>query len=57
MKKLFTLISFTFISLWSTAQNDTLLLENFDIDPTGNPNFMLGLPFGIANDVNWYNYD
>lgn len=57
MKKLFTLITLTFISLWSVAQNDTLLIENFDIDPSGNTNFITGPPIAVTNDINWYNYD
>jgi len=57
MKKLFTLITLALFSLWSSAQNDTLLYENFDIDPTGNTNFITGIPINVTNDVNWYNYD
>jgi len=57
MKKLFTLFTLALISLWSTAQNDTLLYENFDVDPTGNPNWFNSAPFNITGDLNWYNYD
>src|SRR5260221_14477795 len=58
MKKLFTLMTFALISLWSAAQTDTLLIENFDNDPTSNPNWGQAVyPPGIANDTMWYNWD
>ncbi|HLG33295.1 MAG TPA: T9SS type A sorting domain-containing protein [Bacteroidia bacterium] len=59
MKKLFTLINLLLFSLWSNAQNDTLLYENFDADPTGNANWtpIPAFPSNTVNDTMWYNYD
>jgi hypothetical protein len=57
MKKLFTLLSLVLISLLGAAQNDTLLIEPFDVDPTGNANFITGVPPAATGDANWYNYD
>lgn len=57
MKKLFTLCSFALVSLLCAAQNDTLLYENFDVDVTANPNFIINNPPASAFDSNWYDYD
>lgn len=59
MKKLFTLINLLLFSLWSNAQNDTLLYENFDVDPTANANWapIPAFPSNTLNDTIWYNYD
>jgi hypothetical protein len=59
MKKLFTLIALVLTSLWSAAQNDTLLYENFDVDPTANPNWVPvpAFPTNTTGDTMWYNYD
>jgi hypothetical protein len=59
MKKLFTLIALVMTSLWSAAQNDTLLYENFDVDPSGNANWVPipAFPTNSTGDTMWYNYD
>lgn len=51
MKKLLLLlISLPVLQL--NAQNDTLLYENFDVDPTAT-----WLPVNNGNDLDWVNYD
>jgi hypothetical protein len=53
MKKIFTLLLFIFIQFSiSKAQNDTLLYENFDVDPTANY-----LPFSSGTDQQWVDLD
>ena len=58
MKKIITTTLCSFLAVWSLAQNDTLLYENFDQDPSGNTNFLTGFqPPAAVNDPNWYNWD
>lgn len=60
MKKIITTFLFSFLGAMCMAQNDTLLIENFDIDVTLNPfgNFQHQVqPPGATNDQNWYNWD
>lgn len=52
MKKTFTLIAICLATYFAKAQNDTLLFENFDVDPTGN--YLL---FPNGNDNDWVNFD
>jgi hypothetical protein len=58
MKKIITCFLFSFITVMCLAQNDTLLIQDFNTDPTGNPDFLTGVqpPAGVG-DPNWYNYD
>ncbi len=51
MKKLLT-ISMMFSASALFAQSDTLLYENFDVDPTATY-----LPFNSGNDTQWVNFD
>src|SRR5436853_1600081 len=58
MKKIITSLLFTFFTAMCLAQNDTLLIENFNQDPTGNANFQYQIqPPGQVNDQNWYDWD
>jgi len=60
MRKTITTILFSFFSLMCLAQNDTLLIENFDQDVTQNLNGnwqQATPPPGVNSDINWYNYD
>ena len=52
MKQLLTIIAFIAVSISATAQNDTLLYENFDVDNTAN--YAL---FNSGNDTGWVNFD
>lgn len=52
MKKTFTLLACVLSTYFAHAQYDTLLYENFDVDPTAN--YAL-FPFG--NDTTWVNLD
>ena len=52
MKKLLFISLIAVSSNVAMAQNDTLLYENFDVDPT--PNY---LPFNSGNDTQWVNFD
>ncbi len=52
MKKIYTLIGCLALSLFSKAQTDTLLFENFDVDPTAN--YLL---YMNGNDTNWIDFD
>lgn len=58
MKKTITSLLFSFFTVMCFAQNDTLLYENFNQDPTTRPDFITGNPPpAITGDANWYNYD
>lgn len=58
MKKIITTFLFSFLAAMCFAQNDTLLMELFDQDPSGNPNFLTGTqPPASSQDANWYNWD
>lgn len=52
MKKLLLIMSCISGSYFANAQGDTLLFENFDVDPTGNY-----LPFNSGTDTQWVNFD
>lgn len=52
MKKLLLISMFSLCANFLFAQNDTLLFENFDVDPTSNY-----LPFNSGNDTQWVNFD
>lgn len=58
MKKIITSLLLSFPAMMCFAQNDTLLIENFNADPTGNANFQYQVqPPGFTNDPNWYDWD
>lgn len=59
MKKIITSFLFSSVVVTCVAQNDTLLYENFDVNPiTNNPNFLNQTsPPGFTADANWYNWD
>jgi len=52
MKKLLMILVFAISANVVLAQSDTLLYENFDVDPTANY-----LPFNSGNDIQWVNFD
>lgn len=52
MKKLLMISMFALSANMVFAQSDTLLYENFDVDPTSNY-----LPFNSGNDTQWVNFD
>ena len=53
MKKQLPIILFsTMVVFGAQAQNDTLLYENFDVDPTASY-----VPFNSGNDLTWVNFD
>ena len=52
MKALPLMLAGTMLVLSAQAQNDTLLYENFDVDPTASY-----LPFNSGNDLTWVNFD
>ncbi len=52
MKKLLLLAMFAIAFSAVKAQSDTLLYENFDVDPTANY-----LQFNSGNDTQWVNFD
>jgi hypothetical protein len=52
MKKLLLFISCVAGSIAANAQGDTLLFENFDVDPTASY-----LPFNSGTDTQWVNFD
>lgn len=52
IKKLPVFLLMMVPSIFVQAQNDTLLYENFDVDPTGTY-----LPFNSGNDQDWVNFD
>ena len=55
MKKQLLITAGLFAGLAASAQNDTLLWNNFETDPFLNMQVML--PPGNANDTSWYTYD
>jgi len=52
MKNLLTISALLFSTSGAIAQNDTLLFENFDLDPT--PSYAL---FNNGTDTTWVNFD
>jgi hypothetical protein len=52
MKNLLPVFMFVLAVSAANAQNDTLLYENFDVDPTAT-----FLPFNSGNDLDWVNFD
>jgi hypothetical protein len=52
MKKLSLLLILLSFVIQVNAQNDTLLYENFDVDPTA-----AYLPFNSGSDLDWVNFD
>jgi hypothetical protein len=52
MKKLLTILTVVLCVQFANAQNDTLLYENFDVDPTA-----AYLLFNSGNDQTWVNFD
>jgi len=51
-KQLLSILLGTMVVFGAQAQNDTLLYENFDVDPTATY-----VPFNSGNDLTWVNFD
>lgn len=55
MKHIITLIFTVFVcTVLARAQNDTLIWENFDVDPTAGYD---SIPSGTTNETKWTNFD
>jgi hypothetical protein len=52
MTNRFLIVALTLVACQATAQNDTLLFENFDVDSTANY-----AAFNSGNDLTWVNFD